>query len=471
MKQKKSEKFVYNWGGEYPLYLVEASIYRYKIVDEYLKGLGKKYVINYRIKKEWFCYSSVSDQINLYKASQKFLQPDYRKNFFQDAMKVCNDYKQLENHLKKIVEQRLSLKTLISVFNECVEMISFILCFFEMTRPEFQRFLTEKLEQAIHDFPDKQKNILLQPSKLDAMTREYCEWLNLVSKKPDNDQLLGYAQNHLWIFPGAKNNKDLLYYAKKRYQKTGKIDARKAKAEIKKINYGIQVRRKKQNQILGKNREMREVINLFHQLGLVRVELKKCWESIRFFMDNILWQISKEKKVRYDDLFYHYQRGELEKLVLKNKKIPILQRINYLTYIYKNGKVGFYESHEAAKKQQLVLKQFEMKEELTGMTAFPGRYHGRVVIVPHADIKALSNCKFSKGDILVTTMTQPNMVLMAKKAGAIITDEGGISSHAAIIAREFKIPSVIGTRVATQILKTGDRVEVDAFRGIVRKLK
>jgi pyruvate,water dikinase len=62
------------------------------------------------------------------------------------------------------------------------------------------------------------------------------------------------------------------------------------------------------------------------------------------------------------------------------------------------------------------------------------------------------------------------MILACKKAGAIITDEGGILSHAAVISRELNIPSVIGTKIATEILKDGDMVEVDANRGLIKKL-
>ena len=72
--------------------------------------------------------------------------------------------------------------------------------------------------------------------------------------------------------------------------------------------------------------------------------------------------------------------------------------------------------------------------------------------------------------VLVTSMTRPEMVVAMEKAAAIVTDEGGITSHAAIVSRELKIPCIIGTKIATRILKNGDLVEVDAFKGIVRKI-
>lgn len=78
--------------------------------------------------------------------------------------------------------------------------------------------------------------------------------------------------------------------------------------------------------------------------------------------------------------------------------------------------------------------------------------------------------KVKDGDVLVTSMTSPDMVPIMKKAAAFITDEGGITCHAAIIAREMKKPCIIGTRIATQVLKDGDMVEVDADQGVVRIL-
>jgi phosphohistidine swiveling domain-containing protein len=72
-----------------------------------------------------------------------------------------------------------------------------------------------------------------------------------------------------------------------------------------------------------------------------------------------------------------------------------------------------------------------------------------------------------KGDILVTESTGPELIMACKKAAAIITEEGGINSHAAIISRELKIPCIVNTKIATEILKDGDMVEVDAVKGVV----
>jgi pyruvate,water dikinase len=78
---------------------------------------------------------------------------------------------------------------------------------------------------------------------------------------------------------------------------------------------------------------------------------------------------------------------------------------------------------------------------------------------------------FLKNEVLVANMTTPDFVPAMKKASAVVTDEGGITCHAAIVARELKKPCIIGTKIATQVLHDGDLVEVDADNGVVRILE
>lgn len=103
---------------------------------------------------------------------------------------------------------------------------------------------------------------------------------------------------------------------------------------------------------------------------------------------------------------------------------------------------------------------------LRGLGANRGIVHGTVRVV-------LSSKDFSKvrtGDILVAPMTSVDYVPVMKKAAAFVTNEGGITSHASIVSREMNKPCVVGTGVATIVLKDGDLVEVDATKGIVRKV-
>lgn len=76
-----------------------------------------------------------------------------------------------------------------------------------------------------------------------------------------------------------------------------------------------------------------------------------------------------------------------------------------------------------------------------------------------------------KGAIFVAVHADPNFTHFIKQSRAIVVDEGGILSHAAVLSREFKIPCIIGTKIATKVLKDGDFVEVDANKGVVRIIK
>ncbi len=115
--------------------------------------------------------------------------------------------------------------------------------------------------------------------------------------------------------------------------------------------------------------------------------------------------------------------------------------------------------------KEIRTQKIEIKESsiLEGLSASPGVTFGTVRIV-HS-ISELS--KVQTGDILVTEMTNPDMVVSMQKAAAIITDEGGQTCHAAIVSRELGIPAIVGTRKATKVLKEGQIITVDAYSGKV----
>lgn len=104
---------------------------------------------------------------------------------------------------------------------------------------------------------------------------------------------------------------------------------------------------------------------------------------------------------------------------------------------------------------------------LGGTVASLGEAKGVVkTIMSPSDFK-----KMEKGDILVTSMTRPEFVPVMRLAAAIVTDEGGVTCHAAIISREMNKPCIIGTKIATRVLRDGDLVEIDTDRGIVKIIK
>lgn len=107
-----------------------------------------------------------------------------------------------------------------------------------------------------------------------------------------------------------------------------------------------------------------------------------------------------------------------------------------------------------------------MKIILKGAAASPGKIKGKVRVIKK---QVETNIEIEKGEIIVISFVTPFVFNYIFKAGAIITDHGGITSHAANIARELGIPCIVGTEKATQILKDGTEVIVDGDNGIVYK--
>ena len=104
--------------------------------------------------------------------------------------------------------------------------------------------------------------------------------------------------------------------------------------------------------------------------------------------------------------------------------------------------------------------------ELSGICASKGKVQGRVVIV-HTIHDIL---KVKKGDVLVAFTTHPDYLPAMQLACAIVTQEGGLLSHAAIVSRELKIPCVVSVKGVMDTLCLGEKVEVDADKGVVRRL-
>ncbi|HTY44053.1 MAG TPA: phosphoenolpyruvate synthase [Patescibacteria group bacterium] len=150
-------------------------------------------------------------------------------------------------------------------------------------------------------------------------------------------------------------------------------------------------------------------------------------------------------------LEHHYQKPQDIEFAIEADKIYIVQTRPITTMEKRVGEAG------------------ELKGEvlLSGMGASPGIGVGKVKIIKELeDLK-----KITKGDVLVTRMTNPDMVVEMQKCVAIVTDEGGMTAHAAIVSREMGIPAIVGTESATKILKDGDIITVDGSTGKVYKGK
>ena len=183
----------------------------------------------------------------------------------------------------------------------------------------------------------------------------------------------------------------------------------------------------------------------------------------------LLIEISKRINLSYEELIYCFPE-EIFKALNRGKidKKDIQKRIKkYALYSLNGRNANLIIGSNVEQLRKLLSKTIDKQEKIKGMIAYPGLVKGRVKILKDRS----EFYRIKKGDILVTKLTTPDFVPVMEKSAAIITDLGGITSHAAIVSRELKIPCIVGTKIATKVLKDGDLVEVDAGKGIVKILK
>ena len=158
----------------------------------------------------------------------------------------------------------------------------------------------------------------------------------------------------------------------------------------------------------------------------------------------------------------------VDKNIVASEIIERRKNESWCVYADEDSHLQIIDNDDTIK--ELVNKMTPIFEEnngvIKGQVGNKGIATGKVKVI-------LANTEFDKmeiGDVLVTTMTTPDFVILMQKASAIVTDIGGLLCHAAIVSREINKPCVIGTKNGTQILKDGDMVEVDANKGTVTKL-
>ena len=203
--------------------------------------------------------------------------------------------------------------------------------------------------------------------------------------------------------------------------------------------------------------------------GIYLKELrKKLVSESLYYMDRLLIEIGRRYNLTLKQMRLLII-DEVEKMIEDNidySKI-IDSRMKLSVYLAENGKTKVYDGEEAEKIKKQAIKVDENTKEFRGLGVSPGKAKGPVkVVFDPSDIG-----KVKPGDVMVTVQAVPSFTPGIKIAAALIADGGtGVTSHPATLAREAGIPGVTGVKIATEVLKDGDMVEVDGNKGIVRRL-
>lgn len=202
--------------------------------------------------------------------------------------------------------------------------------------------------------------------------------------------------------------------------------------------------------------------NIVKDISFMKTHRDEIYNYVGYLIRPLLEEIADRYGMSHDNLIY-----------LTDDEIMEIDNINYKKLI-KERKEHYLIMKDCSKIEIISgkdVKNFKFenteKKELKGVISNKGSFSGKAKVVMHAG----EIHKVEKDDVLVTPMTNFNYLPIIHKVSAIITDEGGMLSHSAIISREFDIPCITGTEIATKVLKDGDFIEVDASKGIIRKIK
>jgi len=205
------------------------------------------------------------------------------------------------------------------------------------------------------------------------------------------------------------------------------------------------------------------LIELLDLMGFIRFRCAEASGISSYYLSKHLVKLAKSHGMIYEDIVEHtleeLKAGEISKSIVEKRKKNTGFLFDKKIYILTDIEIKLYADKLLQDKGSSVI-------EIKGTIACKGKARGFVKLVRTKEEMS----GFEKGMILVAYETTPDVIFAMKKAAAIVTDFGGLTSHAAVVSREFNIPCIVGAKIATKVLKDGDMVEVDADKGIVRKV-
>ncbi|MDO8741372.1 MAG: PEP-utilizing enzyme [Candidatus Woesearchaeota archaeon] len=298
--------------------------------------------------------------------------------------------------------------------------------------------------------------------------------LSIKKQKPISyNKLIKHYKKYCWMpymYIGPKE--DITHFFE-RVDELIEIGLAKAKELLNQIEKKHKEIESKQNEILSSfkpNKKDKELLRFASELVWLKGYRKDTFYHLFYCYEPFLREAAKRTGTTFELIGFLFPWEFEEALLLhKHANSELELRKKHSLYYLDKDKIIFYYGKEIDNfKKEISIEGIKTEpDNLIGMVAYPGYAKGIVSIIETVeDMK-----KMNFGNILVSQMTGPNIVPAMKKAAAIITDTGGLTCHASILSREFKIPCIVGTKYATKILKEGDLVEVDANNGIVKILK
>ena len=453
MEKKNIYKFM--WGQKQSAMLAEAMLLNFA-VNNHIFTITEKVDDVLREHKDGFSF--------IYFTEKVIEDSHYNGKHLLDiesAKEILGKIQEVKQNFLRFAE---TPKTdLLHSFDEYKEHLLFIQKVFRVSDPSTTTLVENKIREVLND---DEFITAITPVEIDLIQQEIIDFSTL-----ESDGFMKHIKTYPGNFCNIWSYEQMKSHLHKRMSELNHSDL---KMEIDGLLASKNGLSEKQEVIFNKYPHVESSCKLLQTLALTRLELKHCWAGAETLCLDFLKSIASKTELDFEMFMMSYNLTDTSQLLTEGKKLTseeVEERLLYSVIHYKDKDL-LYLFGQKAKDYFSFLNQNKSKD-LKGLVANRGIARGKVKIINVEDLKQLEKdiIEFEKGEILVTTMTSPSMMPLAKKASAIVTNEGGICSHAAVIARELNIPCIVGTHDATKFLKTGDYIEVDAIMGTIKKIK
>jgi len=415
---------------------------------------------------------------------------DKSKKLIKKAEAISRPAKLYFDSLKQKDLKDLTNQDLLEQYDEYGQWVATIVAIYSQTEPHCFSLVEQIILKALQDKLNDEKKVrqafssLMIPTlKQELLTLRDQGFIELALERKENPhiekKIKSFQRKYGFIYVVTEETNGDLEDVKNRLNEAIKKDAKDLKKElaiIEENHLQIASDSKSLMKSLRLDNDVMVLIRSASNLGLMRLNLAQYLRYGVIFSGKFLREFGRRTLLSADQveaLLFE----ELEEWLLQDKKVSldvINKRKKRFVLVFDNGKMELLVGKNADEFIKKVKPPINLENisEISGSVANSGKIKGFVRVVSSFEGTLQKQIKeMRKGEILVTEMTRPQVLLAVKKASAIVTDEGGINCHAAIMSRELNIPCIIGTKIATQVLKDGDEVEVDANEGIVRILK
>jgi len=421
-----------------------------------------------------------------------FMKEKYREGYFEGIRKTMSRFEDYFDEVKEKNVSKLKDSEIIEYLKKGLQIVIDIFGYYTASQPQstlkLEEYIQEKLEEYVPEDRIREVFTLLStPTEITKIRSEEIDWLTIVLRAKESGLGIEHAQvkeeirkHHkiYYLLNAADGNKpyEENYFLTK-FNNDNSLEIQHIKDKLEEISLSAdKIKEMKENAIKKYNisKDIIDVCDLLAKLGHERLHMRiSGWMPAYYYNEKLLEEFGKRKGISEDLIRFMSYKEITELFTGKKISLDLLKERKKGFIVIMNGNdVEIYGGTEAKKKFDEIVgeKDSSNVKEVKGNIAMKGQVKGRVLLFKWGDNIQAKLEKMGDDAILVAGQTRPQLMPLIVKSKAIVADEGGITSHAAIVSRELGVPCIIGTKIGTKVFKDGDFVEVDANKGIVRKI-